>query len=228
MFGLESCNCSLQHIHQPLIEQRNASRSRGNIHRLTMDQGYKREMSRISGQTQRLQSLSAIAFRHSIGHISHSLTSLSDRTTPDHLVGQSIDRDKVISVLKQDIDPRSIPRRPESMRQITDRNSCDLSKVVSAEHLDLVEPADRYISKSAFRIVNYIYVVSNRSCIENFQDGERRLGIKHLRLPNVLQCEPNLLTVWCHRNIRTERAGLMHPPYNRVIGNADHNCLRSE
>src|SRR5262249_36132211 len=152
----------------PLVEQRNASGCLGNIHRLTMDQGYKIEMSRISGHTQRLQSLSAIAFRHSIGHISHSLTSLSDGTSPDHLVGQRIDHDNAISVVKQDIEPRSIPRRPEPMRQITDRNGCDLGKVVSAEPLDLVEPADRYISKSAFRIVNYIYVVTNRSRIDNF------------------------------------------------------------
>src|SRR5215469_2248385 len=218
MFGLESCNCSLQHIHQPLIEQRNFSGSSGNIHRLTMDQGYKIEMSGISGHTQRLQSLSAIAFRDSIGHISHSLTSLSDWTCPDHLVGQRIDRYKAISVLKQDIDPRSITRRPEPMRQITDGNGCDLDKVVGAEHLDLVESADRYISKSAFRIVNYIYVVTNRSRIDNFQDGERPLGIKHLRFANVLQCEPDLLTVWCSRNIRTERTGLRHLPYNGVTG----------
>src|ERR1700739_3740881 len=109
------------------------------------------------------------------------------------------------------------------MRQITDRNGCDFGEVVGAEHLDLVEPADRYIGKSAFRIVNYIYVVTNRSRIENFQDRERRLGIKYLRLANVLQCEPDLLSVWCCRNIRTERAGLGHPPYNRVIGDADYN-----
>src|SRR5215467_289419 len=67
MIGLKSCNCSLQYIHQPLIEQRNASGKRGNIHRLAMDQRHKIEMSGISGHTQRLQSLSAVAFRHSIG-----------------------------------------------------------------------------------------------------------------------------------------------------------------
>ncbi len=37
------------------------------IHRLAMDQRHKIEMSGISAHTQRLQSLSAIAFRHSIG-----------------------------------------------------------------------------------------------------------------------------------------------------------------
>jgi hypothetical protein len=188
---------------------------------LAMEWRHKIEMSGISGHTQRLQFLSAIAFRHSIGHICYSLTRLSDRTTPDHLVGQRIDSDKAISVLKSSIDPSSIPRRPDP----TDRNRCDLGKVVGAEHLDLVEPADRYISKSAFRIVNYVYVVSNRSRINDFQDGERWLGIKHLSLAKVLQREPDLFTVWCRCNIPTERAGLGHPPYNRVIGDADRNCL---
>jgi hypothetical protein len=37
------------------------------------------------------------------------------------------------------------------MRQIADRNGCDLGEVVGAEYLDLVEPADRYICKSASR-----------------------------------------------------------------------------
>ena len=78
--------------------------------------------SDISGETERLQSLSTTTVRHGIGHIRYSLTSLSDRTTPDHLVGQRIDRDKAISVLKSGIDLRSIARWPDPMWQFTDRN----------------------------------------------------------------------------------------------------------
>ena len=193
-----------------------------------MVQRHKGEMSDISGDTKWLQSVSAIAFWHRIGHIRYSLRRLANWTSRNHFVSERIDRDKAISVLKPDIDLRSIARRPDPMRQFADRNGCDLGEVVGAEHLDLIEPADRDIGKSAFGIVNDVDVVGNRSRIDGFQDRERRMGIKHLRLANVLQREPDLLTVWRSRNIRAERAQLGDMPDNLVIGDGDYNCLRSK
>src|SRR5260370_33478000 len=106
-------------------------------------------MRGLLGYTERLESLRASAARHGVGHIHDSLTSLTDGAGRDHLVGQRIDRDKAISVLQSDIDPCSIPGRPDPMWQVADRNGRDFGKVVRAEHLNLVEPADRDIGKSA-------------------------------------------------------------------------------
>lgn len=115
------------------------------------------------------------------------------------------------------------------LHYLSDRTDCvndGGASWVGHEHPDLVEPADRDISKSAFGIVNDVDVVGNRS--GGVQDRERRMGIKHLRLANILQREPDLLAVWRRRDIRAERAQHGDPPNNLLIGDGDHNCLRSK
>ena len=97
---------------------------------------------------------------------------------------------------------------------------------VRAEHFDLVEPADTDVGKRAVGIVNDVDVVGNRSGVERLQDGERRTGIKHLRLARILQGEPDLLAIRRRRNIGAERACLRDMPDDLVIGDADDHGLR--
>ena len=92
-------------------------------------------MRGLLGDAQRHESLRASAAGHGIGHIRDRLTPLADRARRHHLVGQRIDGDQAISVLKPDIDPCSIAGWPDPMRQRADRNGRDLGEGVGAEHL---------------------------------------------------------------------------------------------
>ena len=57
---------------------------------------------------------------------------------------------------------------------------------------------------------------------------ERRLGVEHLRLADVLEREPHLLAVRRRRDVRAERAFLLHLRDDLVIGDGDDVGLRIE
>src|SRR5919107_4821935 len=114
------------------------------------------------------------------------------------------------------------------MWQLANWNGCNFGEVISAEHLNFIESSDRDIGKSAIVIVSNINMIGNWSSVDRFQDRERRIGIKYHYLSNVLQCEPDLLSVRRRSNIRTEWAHLVDPSYNLVISHIDHNCFWSK
>src|SRR6202165_3348935 len=95
------------------------------------------------------------------------------------------------------------------MRQLADRNRCDLRKIIGAKHLDLVQSADRYISKGAIGIVNDIDVIGDRAGVDRFQNCEWRLRVEPQGPADVLQREPDLLAVGRGGDVRTERAVLL-------------------
>jgi hypothetical protein len=74
-------------------------------------------------------------------------------------------------------------RRPEPMRQPTDHSGRDLGKGVGVQHLNLVEPTDHDIGKSAVGMVGEVDVVGNRPRLERFQDRERRTASNTSVLP---------------------------------------------
>ena len=99
-------------------------------------------MRHFSGQAERLQSLRAVTIWHGIGHVVHSLRCLPDRDRCDDAIRERVDRVETVLVFESDVDSRPIPRRPDSMRQLADRNGRYLREVVGAEDLDFVQSAD--------------------------------------------------------------------------------------
>ena len=114
------------------------------------------------------------------------------------------------------------------MRQIPDRYGGDLVESVGPEYLDLVQAADRDIREGAVRIVGEIHVVRDRPGVDGLEKLERRLRIEDLRLADILEGEPHLPPVRRRRDVRAERARLLHPPDDLVIGNADDVGFRDE
>src|SRR2546421_11734884 len=114
------------------------------------------------------------------------------------------------------------------MGEFADRNGGNLREVIRAERLDFIEAANRYISEGAVRVTNDIDVVGNRARIDRFQDGERRTRIEHHDLTDILEREPDLLAIRACSDIRTERALLLHPSRDLVIGNGDDDSFRRE
>jgi len=54
----------------------------------------------LAGDTERLQSLQTVSFRHRVGHVVDSLSRLSDRHRRDHRVGERIDGSKAVFILE--------------------------------------------------------------------------------------------------------------------------------
>ena len=57
-----------------------------------------------------------------------------------------------VGILKPDINPAAVARRPDAVRQLADRDGRDLREIVGAEHLDLVQAADRDIGEGALGV----------------------------------------------------------------------------
>ncbi len=224
---LEPRDRGLKNLQQPLVEQRNAGGRLRSCGRAA-SHGHEQEVHGLSGDAQRSQSFSAIAVRHGVRHVVDSLRRLTDRNSRGHRVGQRVDGDEVIVVLEPDIDPRSIARRPHAVRQPTDRNGGDLGKIISAEHLDLVEAAHAHVGERPPGVAGEVDVVGDRSGVDRSQHREGRTGIEHHYLADVFQREPDLRAVRRRGNVGTERAGLGGPSDDPVIGHGDHHGLRGE
>src|SRR6185369_10887265 len=99
----------------------------------------------------------------------------------------------------------------------------DLLKTVGAKNFDSVETPDRHISELTLAVPNDIHVISNRARIQNRQHVERRLRIENHRLANILQREPDLLSIRGCRDIGTEWALLFDAANDLVrIRRHDH------
>ncbi len=138
MLGLKPGHCCLQHLHHPLIEQRDTGGRPLPGRRLAMLQRHEREMRGLFGDAQRHESLRASAARHGIGHIRDRLTPLADRARRHHLARKTrIDR-LLLMALPLSVQVRSGCRQflPFVCRP---RSSCQLERSLVS---------DRYLSKN--------------------------------------------------------------------------------
>src|SRR5258707_6524146 len=106
----------------------------------------------LPGYSKRLEALRPRPLGDGVGHIDDGLRGLADRAGRDHLVRQRVDCGKTVLVLEADIDPRAVPRRPDAMRQLANRNGRYFRKIVRAVHLDLIAAAHRDICEFAIGI----------------------------------------------------------------------------
>ena len=81
------------------------------------------------------------------------------------------------------------------MRQPADRDGGRPGEVIGAEHLDLVEAADRHIGKCAACIAGDVDVIGDRPSVDGLQHGKGWTRAEHHRLAHVLQCELSLICV---------------------------------
>src|SRR5258705_10372913 len=89
------------------------------------------------------------------------------------------------------------------------RNGGDLLKIRGSKDLHLVQPAHCDIGELSPRCAHQIDVVRNRSGVDHTKDPEWRLRGKHHCLADILQREPDLLTIGRGRNVRTEWRNLL-------------------
>src|SRR5262245_43635223 len=73
-----------------------------------------------------------------------------------------------------------------------------------------------------------IDVVGDRTGFDRLDQVERRPCVEDLRLADVLQREPHLLTVRRCSDVRAERTFLLHPRHNLMVGDRHNNGLRIE
>ena len=71
-----------------------------------------------------------------------------------------------VAVLQADIDPRAITRWPKAVGQRANRDGRHLREIVGAEHLHLVQAADRHVGEAAVRVVDDVDVVGDRAGVE--------------------------------------------------------------
>ena len=224
MLRLEPGDGRLQHLDQSLVEQRNVG-WRLSVLRVFHRQ---RQMRNLAGDAERLQVLAIVGIRRGVGHIGDRLRRLSDRNVCDHGVCCGVDCRKRISILKSDIDARAVAGRPHAVRKFPHRDGCDLRKIVRAEYLDLIRATDCDIGKRSLCRMSEVHMVGDRARIDRLDQVERRPGIEHLRLANILEREPDLASVRCCRDVRTERALLLDLRDDLVIGNRNDVGFRVE
>ncbi len=174
----------------------------------------------------RLQALRAVAFRHCVRNIGDRLRRLTDRAGRDQFVGGRVDRGYAVGIFEPDINSAAVAGWPDAVRQLADRNRCDLREVVGAKYLDLVQSADGHVSKGAIGGPGEIDVVGDRPGVDRLQHGEWRLRVEHHSLADVLQRKPDLLAVGRGGDVRTERAVLLDMADDLMIGDGDDHGLR--
>ena len=106
----------------------------------------------LTGDTQRLKPLRSGALGHGAGHVDDRLSRLADRQGRDDPVGQRIDGGQLVGILQPDIDASAVARWPNPVRQLADRYCRNQAEVGGAEHLYLVEAADRDIGELAIAL----------------------------------------------------------------------------
>ena len=173
MLRFEARDRSLQHLDQALIEQRDtggrfvfANSSRNAANGFAALEGAKRKVKDLTRNVKLLQILRAVACRNCIRNVDDSLRCLSDRAGRDQFVGCGIDRGHAIGIFQSDIDPAAVAGRPNAVRQLADRDGCDLRKIVGTEGLDLVQSSDRDVSKGTVGIVDNIDMIGDRPGVD--------------------------------------------------------------
>src|SRR6476661_3800625 len=68
-------------------------------------------------------------------------------------------------------------------------------------------------------------MVGDRTGVQRLQDGKWRLSIEDHRSADVLERQPNLLSVRCGGDVRAKRTVLFDTPDDLVIGNRDDDGL---
>ena len=113
-----------------------------------------------------------------------------------HASGQRIagriDRGELVVIFHSDINAPAITRWAYSVRQPIDGDRSGLREIARAEHLDLIETANRDICELAARRNREIGMVCDRTCFQNPEDREGRLRVECDNFPGVLQRELNL------------------------------------
>ena len=110
----------------------------------------------------------------------------------DQRIAGRIDRGELVVIFHSDINTPAITRWAYSVRQPTDGDRSGLREIARAEHLDLIETANRVICELAARRDREIDMVGDRTCVQSPEDREGRLRVECDNFPGVLQREPNL------------------------------------
>src|SRR5580692_5240762 len=226
-FWFEPTDCSFQHLHQTLVEQRYTGGGLSATN-LVLSQRRQPQLCRLAGNAEWLQTVRAGTLGNSVRYVDYGLRGLTDWAGRDHFVRQRIDCRYAVFVLEANIDSRAVSAGPDAMRQPANRNSRDLLKVIGAKHFDLVEPADRDIGEHAVRIAHDIDVIGDRTGVERFQKSEGRPRIEDLSLADIFESKPDLRTIRCRGNVRAEWAGLHHLADDHVVGDSYDVGLRRE
>src|SRR5438105_2770899 len=108
------------------------------------------------------------------------------------------------------------------------RDHRHLLERVSPEHFHCVQSTDRHIRKLAVCITSEVDVIGDRSRIEHSDNLERWASVKSHGFANILECQPDLRTIWCGCDVGTKRAFLFYLPNDLVLGADDNNCFRAE
>src|SRR6516164_26401 len=108
------------------------------------------------------------------------------------------------------------------------RDHRHLLERVSLEHFHCVQPTDRHVRKLAICVASEVDVIGDGSRIEHFDNLERWASVKNHGPAAILQCQPDLLTIWCSCDVGTELAFLFYLPNDLVLGGGDNNRFRAE
>src|SRR5215472_1916367 len=96
------------------------------------------------------------------------------------------------------------------------RDHRHLLERVSLEHFHCVQSTDRHIRKLAICVASKVDVIGDGSRIEHFDNLERWASVKNHGLADILECQPDLLTIGCSCDVGTERALLFYLPNDLV------------
>src|SRR5215510_13123089 len=108
------------------------------------------------------------------------------------------------------------------------RDHRHLLECVRLEHFHSIQSANCDVSKLTVRVTSKVDVIGDRSRVEHFDDVERWPCVKHHGLADVLECEPDMLTIRCRCDVGAERAYLFHLPDDLMLGGGNNDGFRTE
>src|SRR5262245_499663 len=169
---LEPGHRRLQHLHQPLVEERDAS-GRGPTTRAPGLDRQQRQLRHLTGDAQRLQILRAVALRHGSRYVHERLRSLTDLRGRDDGVRHRVDGHQPTVVLETDVHAGAVAGGPDAVRQPAHRNGAYRREVVGPVDPDQVEPADGHVGERAARAAREVDVIGDRPRVDDLQHRER-------------------------------------------------------
>src|SRR5207302_10462631 len=110
---------------------------------------------------QRLKIFASLSRWHGVRNVDERLRRLADGDGGDDFVLERVDRRHHVPVFDADVEARAVAGRPEAVRQVADRDPCDLREGVGAEGEDHVQAAYGDVSELAARVADDVYVVGN-------------------------------------------------------------------
>src|SRR5262245_32401503 len=178
-------------------------------------------MKDVARRAKRLKILGAVTEGYRLRHINKGLWRLPDCDGSDDFVIKRIDDGDRIGVFEPDVKARTVARRPQSMRQVTHRDSGHFLEIISPIDLDLIKSPNRDVGELPVAVPSKVDMIGDRARVDRLEQFKWLPGFEYLDLASILQRKPNLITVWCRGDVRAEGRILLNASNDLVTRGRD-------